>query len=379
MENAPAQTLAQVWAVLDDPGIAIVVGLAGVLTLVLGVLIGRRSRRPIVVQAPPRALLESRVAEPALPSAPAGAYQQFLLDRGVARAEIEARMRELLDQFDTVSRALETAAADTFRPDALEEARAVIAGGAFDRAVEILGDISGHEATTGREQRRTAERRLAATAALEALMGDLMFAATAFPVAAKHYLEAIQLLPEADEKARTAYLNKHGTAAYSAGSFMAAADSFETALAIRERTLDPHDPELATALNNLAMVRYALGRYEAAEPLYKRALAVDEHNHGPDHPAIATGLNNLALLYKKQGNLEAAEPLLRRALVIKEKVLPAGDPSLLRGLRNYASVLRALRRHAEADRLEARAASLGAGEPAVPPAEPAAESRAAQA
>ena len=38
------------------------------------------------------------------------------------------------------------------------------------------------------------------------------------------------------------------------------------------------------------------GRYDEAEPLYKRALAITEKALGPEHPDMATSLNNLALL-----------------------------------------------------------------------------------
>ena len=38
-----------------------------------------------------------------------------------------------------------------------------------------------------------------------------------------------------------------------------------------------------------------------AEPFYKRALAIREKALGPDHPDVATSLNNLAVLYNNQG------------------------------------------------------------------------------
>ena len=37
---------------------------------------------------------------------------------------------------------------------------------------------------------------------------------------------------------------------------------------------------------------------------------------GPDHPDVATALNNLALLYQSQGRSAEAEPLYRRSLKI---------------------------------------------------------------
>jgi tetratricopeptide (TPR) repeat protein len=51
--------------------------------------------------------------------------------------------------------------------------------------------------------------------------------------------------------------------------------------------------------------------------LYKRSLAILEKALGPDHPNVATALNNLALLYKNQGRYADAEPLYKAI---------AGDP-----------------------------------------------------
>jgi tetratricopeptide (TPR) repeat protein len=61
------------------------------------------------------------------------------------------------------------------------------------------------------------------------------------------------------------------------------------------------------------------GRYSEAIPLAQRALAIREKSLGPDHPDVATSLNNLALLYNNQGRYADAEPLYKRSLAIWEK------------------------------------------------------------
>ena len=62
----------------------------------------------------------------------------------------------------------------------------------------------------------------------------------------------------------------------------------------------------------------ATNRLAEAEPLYRRALAIDEASYGPDHPDVATDLNNLAVLLRATNRLAEAEPLYRRALAIDE-------------------------------------------------------------
>ena len=47
---------------------------------------------------------------------------------------------------------------------------------------------------------------------------------------------------------------------------------------------------MATALNNLAGLYRDQGHYAKAEPLYKRALAIRENTLRPEHPDLATSL-----------------------------------------------------------------------------------------
>src|ERR1022692_4402208 len=69
----------------------------------------------------------------------------------------------------------------------------------------------------------------------------------------------------------------------------------ERALAIDEAAYGPDHPDVATGLNNLALILQDLGQPEAARPLQERALAIDEAAYSPDHPNVARDLNNLAL------------------------------------------------------------------------------------
>jgi len=53
---------------------------------------------------------------------------------------------------------------------------------------------------------------------------------------------------------------------------------------------------LATYLNDWAGISWRAGDYANAEPRFQRALAIWEQVRGPVHPDVATGLNNLAVL-----------------------------------------------------------------------------------
>jgi tetratricopeptide (TPR) repeat protein len=50
------------------------------------------------------------------------------------------------------------------------------------------------------------------------------------------------------------------------------------------KRLGPEHPEVATSLNNLALLYHSQGQYAKAEPLYQRTLAIYEKAPGPKHP-----------------------------------------------------------------------------------------------
>ncbi len=62
--------------------------------------------------------------------------------------------------------------------------------------------------------------------------------------------------------------------------------------------------------------------------------------------------------YTTQGRYAEAEPLFKRAPAIWEKALGPDYPNVATSLENYAAVLRATRRTAEADKMEASAKAI---------------------
>jgi hypothetical protein len=64
--------------------------------------------------------------------------------------------------------------------------------------------------------------------------------------------------------------------------------------------LGPEHPDVATRVDNLAMLCRGQSRLAEAEPLFKRALAIDQGVLGPEQPDLATELNNLASWYRDQ-------------------------------------------------------------------------------
>src|SRR5262245_48747264 len=135
-------------------------------------------------------------------------------------------------------------------------------------------------------------------------------------------------------------LNKRVLELYRAGRYSDAIQIAQRVLAIREKALGRDHPDVATALNNLAVLYDNQGRYADAEPLLQRSLVIREKVLGRDHPDVATVLNNLAVLYESQGRYADAESLLQRSLDIREKVLGRDHPDVATSLNNLAELYR---------------------------------------
>jgi tetratricopeptide (TPR) repeat protein/transcriptional regulator with XRE-family HTH domain len=142
------------------------------------------------------------------------------------------------------------------------------------------------------------------------------------------------------------------------------------ALSIREQQLGLHHLETARSLNNLAILYWNQGKYEQAEPLYLRVLSIREQQLGLHHPETARCLDNLAILYQSQGKYEQAEPLYLRALSIREQQLGREHPDTANTLNNLAELYHEQGKYAEAEPLFQRALhiweqSLGPEHPQV--------------
>ena len=122
------------------------------------------------------------------------------------------------------------------------------------------------------------------------------------------------------------------------GKYEQAEPLHRRALHIWEKTLGSEDLQVARPLYGLARLHLRQGKYEQAEPFYRRALHIWEKNLGPEHPEVAKSLDGLAILYSHQGKYEQAEPLYRRALHIWEKSLGPQHPLVAYALLGLADL-----------------------------------------
>ncbi len=107
-------------------------------------------------------------------------------------------------------------------------------------------------------------------------------------------------------------------ASYQAHQYEDAIMSGEKAMQMARSLFKPGKGDylnLATTLNDLAIMYKKAGVGQKAEPLYKESLEITQQLMGADHPEALITLNNLALLYKQMGRYEEAEPIYKDALV----------------------------------------------------------------
>jgi tetratricopeptide (TPR) repeat protein len=153
-------------------------------------------------------------------------------------------------------------------------------------------------------------------------------------------------------------LNQAAVYLYNQAQYQQAESLYQCALAIREQTLGPNHPHIASTLNDLAALFSAQGEYEQAELLYQRALAIREQALGSNHLETAVSLNDLAILYSAQGKYAEAEPLYQRALAIREQGLVPNHPHTANSLNNLAYLYNIQGKYMEAEPLLQRALAI---------------------
>ena len=155
----------------------------------------------------------------------------------------------------------------------------------------------------------------------------------------RQVLEERRRLLQPDDPAVAEALEELGLNMFDQGRYEESAEILRDALARRTRSLgsEPH-PDVSENLSNLGMVVNLLGHYEETESLYEQALAMDRRLYGERHPAIATDLNNLAGLYLDNNNLEKADALYRQALAMQVELLGEAHPEVARLWNNLAYV-----------------------------------------
>jgi len=144
-------------------------------------------------------------------------------------------------------------------------------------------------------------------------------------------------------------LNNLALLYYAQGRYAEAEPLYQQALDLRRKLLGDRHRQVAGSLNNLAALYRAQRRYDEAEPLYQQALDLSRELLGEHHTQFATTLNNLAGLYYAQGRYDKAEPLYQQALDLRRKLLGDLHIDVAGSLINLANLHNAQGHYEEAE------------------------------
>jgi tetratricopeptide (TPR) repeat protein len=201
------------------------------------------------------------------------------------------------------------------------------------------------------------------------LAGDNALLARIFQVQKKWQVAAgawetvatIQADAYGDEDLRLAdTLDRLSDCRFEMGLVDPAIDPLRRALVIRELNLGTMHADVAATTDHLGKILYYAKRYSEAEPYFERTLDIDLKLPGSDNPELARAYDNLAVTEAMLEKYTESEAHYREALKLRD-----ADDTL--SLRNLALVLTAQNKNAEAQPLYSRAlAVLDAGNNADP-------------
>ena len=135
------------------------------------------------------------------------------------------------------------------------------------------------------------------------------------------------------------YLNNIALVLKSQGQLEEALEMHRQALDIRKRALGEDHPDTAGSVNNIASVFGEQGRFDEALEVHQQALDIRKRALGEGHPDVAQSLNNIASVWNMQGRLDEAFHNFRQAVDIWKRALGDDHPQVASGLNNIASVL----------------------------------------
>ena len=138
-------------------------------------------------------------------------------------------------------------------------------------------------------------------------------------------LDARRQLKGAAYRDRATPLTQLATLEVEDGRLDEAEARFREVLSIRQAE-DPTHPDVADALNGLALIEWRRGDLETTRELLQRTLDHRLDQYGPRHRSVAQVQSDLAAVLMQLGELDEAEPFLRAAYEVRKEIL--GDQHL---------------------------------------------------
>jgi Flp pilus assembly protein TadD len=155
------------------------------------------------------------------------------------------------------------------------------------------------------------------------------------------YLRALALAGAGRESSVIASLYHNlGGLEHARGRYRRAEPLARRAVALRERALGTHHPDVARDVAALAAIVDGRGRHAEAETLHRRALAVFQTRLGARHRETAAALGNLAACLHAQGRAREAETVATQASAMSGRLLGVAHPDAQLAAANLAAIRR---------------------------------------
>ncbi|CAF4166668.1 unnamed protein product, partial [Adineta steineri] len=109
-------------------------------------------------------------------------------------------------------------------------------------------------------------------------------------------------------------------------------------LEIWQQSLPPNHPDLASSYNNIGAVHYSMGTYPKALLSHEKALDIRQQSLPPNHPDLASSYNNIGNVHCSMSNYPKALLSHEKALEIRQQSLPPNHPDLASSFNNIGAV-----------------------------------------
>ena len=149
-----------------------------------------------------------------------------------------------------------------------------------------------------------------------------------------------------------------GAAYHDLGLFPESQLQMERVLELRGRTLGRENPDVLSAMSDLAGLYIDQGKYAQARSLLTGIVDARRRILGPEHRQTLNAMNDLGELFSYEGDDAQAEALLTSALQLKRRALGPGDPDTLTGMSNLGVLYRIRGKDAQAEALLFEAARI---------------------
>jgi CHAT domain-containing protein/tetratricopeptide (TPR) repeat protein len=114
---------------------------------------------------------------------------------------------------------------------------------------------------------------------------------------------------------------------------------WERTISILEKTLGPEHPEVASQLENVAIMYGSAGNWTKVIQYYELSLPIKEKFYGTNHWTMAYSLNPLAIALSSIGDQERARMIFERCIAILEGALGKEFRGLLTFYNNFSQTL----------------------------------------